>query len=192
MMTRKQIRMLELLDNLISDCKECSLHKNGRCLPYWTPYSKYLIVGEAPGADEVDNEPFVGKAGKILWESMNEFNIRKEEFAIINTVQCRPVNNGRNGKPSPMQMKMCYKWVRKFMTVVDPIAGMALGNYPNDILFGQSTGIINRNGHNEWYEINDREIVFIQSVHPAYCIYNATNGKSMLERSIKELKRFTQ
>jgi len=67
MLSDKQIRDLNTLDLEITRCERCSLHVNGMCIPYWTPFTKYAIIGEAPGIREIaNNEPFVGKSGEIL------------------------------------------------------------------------------------------------------------------------------
>ena len=79
------MRMLELLDDQISQCTSCELHEGGRVKPYWTPMSVLAGLGEAPGKEEVEqNEPFVGKAGDILGNSMAKNGFRKSDFLIIN------------------------------------------------------------------------------------------------------------
>jgi len=47
------------LDDQILSCKNCSLWTGGYCKPFWTPNSKYGIIGEAPGSNEVNNEPLL-------------------------------------------------------------------------------------------------------------------------------------
>ena len=106
MLTRKQIRMLELLDEQVLSCQSCILYNGGRCKPFWTKSSKYAILGEAPGGNEVRfNEPFYGPAGTILWEMLLEHGIRKDEFVIVNSVNCRPteVRNGRKRNSKPLK-----------------------------------------------------------------------------------------
>jgi DNA polymerase len=189
-MNERQRELLELLDGLIEECKECPLHVNGKALPYWTPNSRFLIIGEAPGKNEVENgEPFVGRAGKNLWEAMAKHGFRREDFGIINRVQCRPVVDNKNGKPTVTQMSTCQKWVRKFIKCLDPKVVILLGNYAKSIVDNKNGGIENMNGKTllmaEELSGKTYGLVCVCSVHPAVCIYEGQAGVEKLEKAIK-------
>lgn len=190
-LSQKKIRLLELLGDQISECKNCMLHEGGKSLPYWTPISCYIIIGEAPGKEEVDTEPFIGSAGKRLWESMSEFGYRKEQFAIINSVQCRPVKGGRNGKPSKKQCQRCYPWIRKFIKIIEPEKILILGNYAMaTMLGGEPKGITSVNGNEKViYGYEPGNIPAVLSVHPAVCIYNGEDGKKDLLHAIENFSK---
>ena len=182
-MNQKQTKMLQLLDEKIQSCTKCNLHENGGCKPYWTEQSKYVILGEAPGRNEVtSNEPFIGSAGKNLWSIMAEFDLTKEEFLIMNSVNCRPVNGNKNGKPTKEQMLTCRSWIRKYIKVLQPELILILGSYPLLTMTGL-TGIMSLNSeviHNMEFDIDA-----VISIHPAMCIYKGEEGKQMLRESIK-------
>ena len=181
------MRMLELLDNQISQCTDCELHTGGRVKPYWTPMSTFAALGEAPGKNEVElNEPFIGKAGGILGNNMAKYGYRKEEFLIINSVNCRPVEGGANGKPKMEHISSCKKWVNKYIKVVRPEKMMAFGNFARGSLSGNYVGIVKYNG---WVEtVGDYGIYVVYSVHPAYCIYQGEPGEVMLRKSIEKFR----
>jgi len=188
LLSNKQIRMLMLLDGMISQCTDCELHTGGRVKPYWTPMSIFCALGEAPGKDEVDkNESFVGKAGEILGTAMTKQGFRKEQFLVINSVNCRPiVGGGVNGKPTFKQVKTCHQWVRKYIKVVGPEKMIAFGNYARGSLNGSFDGIVRYNG---WVDtISQYQIYAVMSVHPAYCIYQKDSGIKLLEDSIAKFK----
>lgn len=187
LLSNKQMRMLELLDGKISQCTDCELHTGGRVKPYWTPMSTFCALGEAPGKNEVDkNEPFVGKAGEILGTAMAKQGFRKEQFLVINSVNCRPVNGGSNGKPTLEQVRTCRQWVRKYIKVVSPEKMIAFGNYARGSLNGSYQGIVKYNG---WIEtLTQYQIYAVMSVHPAYCIYQKDSGIKLLEESIAKFK----
>ena len=181
------MRMLELLDGMITQCTECDLYTGGHVKPYWTPMSIYAAVGEAPGAQEVvENEPFVGKAGEILGESMAKVGFRKEEFLMINSVNCRPTNGGRNDKPTLLQVEICRKWVRKYILVLNPEKIIGFGNFARGTLTGYYSGIVKHNGWIERIHPYDKNTVF--SVHPAYCIYNQKDGVEKLDHAIEKFR----
>lgn len=186
----KQIRLLELLETQISECKGCpNLRRNGQCLPYWTPFSEYLIIGEAPGRDEVNSEPFIGVTGKKLWELMFDLGLRKENFAIINTVQCRPMAGKKNGKPTKKNCERCYPWIRKFVKIIQPEKGILFGNYAKASFYdGEPSGILRYNSQRRSLCFDDYEVDIILSVHPSMMIYKGDDGVSLISKSIKEFK----
>lgn len=183
-MDKKQLRMLHLLDGVVSKCEICSLFQNGRAKPYWAESSRYAIIGEAPGFDEVrENSPFVGKAGKILWDIMEQNNFHREDFLIINSVNCRPVIGNRNGKPTNMQMEQCRPWIRKYLKVLKPEAILLLGGYALFTILGKND-IMKHNG--EKFYSKEFDCSILCSVHPAYIIYNPKGGEQMLRESIEK------
>jgi len=186
-MNNKQYRMLELLDGQISECVECELHTGGRCKPYWTEDSKYVIVGEAPGKNEVEqNKPFCGTAGNHLWGIMKLQGFHREDFLIINSTNCRPVVGNKNGKPNLTQIQTCRKWIRKYLTVLKPEAILILGNYAMGTMSDQSFGIMSMNS--EILNNDEFGCRMILSVHPSMCIYRGKEGQQMLLESAKALR----
>jgi uracil-DNA glycosylase len=184
-MNSKQLRMLQLLNSQISQCEDCELFNNGRCTPYYSKSSKFMIIGEAPGANEVkSNMPFIGTAGNHLWSLMVKYDLNRNDFLIINTVNCRPVDGNRNGKPNSLQLQACEKWFRKYVKVMQPKAILSLGGYAMSRITGVSDGIMRMNSSVSEY----KGIPVVFSVHPAMCIYRGDDGRRLLERSIKEFK----
>lgn len=185
MLTNKQTKLLTILDKQIQECTECDLHKTGRCKPYWSEESEYVMILEAPGHDEViQNSPVVGSAGKKLWLLADHFSLPREKFLIINSVNCRPVIPGtnKNGKPTNPQIRTCRKWVRKYIKVLAPKKGIIMGNYSLFTIFEQD-GIMSRNATVEYSR--EFNMDFVKSIHPALCIYNPERGKNMLFKSLK-------
>ena len=74
-MDNRTIRLLHLLDSRIEQCIECPLHINGRIQPYWNVNSSYVLIGN------VENNAF-------LWELMEKQGFYKEQFLIINSLNC--------------------------------------------------------------------------------------------------------
>lgn len=125
MLDERQIRLLELLEDKISQCDYCDFHTK-KCLPYWTPLSKYLIIGKHPNDNEIDNEPLLDKN---LWATMDKCGFRKEEFAIINNVQCQPPAD-----PPWKNKVICEPWVRKFVKILEPQKILMLTEFRRDYI----------------------------------------------------------
>ncbi len=197
---RKRLRMVGLLDDQLRTCASCQLHSNGRCKPYLGPDAKYAIIGEAPGYNEVrENEPFVGQAGEILWNAMNAKGLYKKDFFIINSVNCRPVDeqkSWKNGKPTEEEQEKCKPWIRKYLNVIKPEGVLVLGNYAMYTITGNDSGIMSINGDVlSESEVNvgfRLKMPYVLSIHPALCIYRKDEGRAMLAASIGALKQVVE
>ena len=189
MLSQRQIRLLQLLDIQVKTCQKCQLSGNGTAIPHWTPNSRYAIIGEAPGYNEVRTEtPFVGAAGKILTDMLGEIGFRRSEFLIINSVQCRPVDGNRNAKPNEMQLKVCQDYVRKYINIINPEKILCLGNYAKYIFTGDITGVLRQRGTFRDLLLKEREYPVLFTIHPAYCIYNEEDGIPLLREDIQLFK----
>lgn len=188
MLSKKQARMLQLLDSQILACKRCGLHNGGRCKPYWTTRSRYVIVGEAPGKQEVvENTPFIGMAGQVLWDTIYKvLRCMRSDFAIINSVNCRPTDGIRNLKPDRGDQVACKQWIRKFLKIIEPEKVLILGNYAMGTMLGKHSGIVKFNATEGLLESYYKNAPFVISVHPAYTMYNKDDGLQKLEEAIQK------
>jgi len=94
-----------------------------------------LIVGEAPGKDEVaQGTPFVGKAGENLQKLIKLSGLSRErDFLITNTFPFRTFTIGKNGKisnrtPSTQLLKEGSRWLEQEIGIVEPSLILLLGN----------------------------------------------------------------
>src|SRR6201997_2219461 len=64
-----------------------------------------MFVGEAPGASEDEQGlPFVGRAGKLLSQLLEEIGLLRDDVFIANTLKCRPPGNR---DPQPHEIENC-------------------------------------------------------------------------------------
>ncbi len=82
---------------LAEKCKKCQLCKGRTKVVFGTgPVPcNLMLIGEAPGADEdLQGEPFIGRAGQLLTKILESINIKRpDDIYIANTVKCRPPEN---------------------------------------------------------------------------------------------------
>jgi DNA polymerase I-like protein with 3'-5' exonuclease and polymerase domains/uracil-DNA glycosylase len=77
---------------LCNRCWLASRRAGGPVPPEEPDGAKILIVGEAPGGDEVVvGRPFVGPSGRELFVSLGALGYNRGNFAISNTMLCRPL-----------------------------------------------------------------------------------------------------
>ena len=115
------------LDKLICECQKCPLGRTRNKFVFGVGNSNadVMLIGEAPGADEdVQGEPFVGRAGKLLNDILKAINFEREEVYIANIIKCRPPGN-RN--PLPEEMEKCIHYLYKQIDLIKPKVILCLG-----------------------------------------------------------------
>jgi uracil-DNA glycosylase family 4 len=195
-MTPHDIKLLNLLDSQVQSCTKCNLYSNGRAKPYWANTSQYGLLLEAPGKQEVDqNTPVVGSAGNKLWAELHEVGLERSDFLIVNSVNCRPLDGNKNGKPTVEETTLCSDWIRKYLRIVKPTKMLVMGKYAiesfNRIVGGEilpTDSIMNNNGKVTFVSFFELQVHIVVSVHPAFCIYRPEKGIQALKHSIEVFK----
>nr|WP_306306134.1 uracil-DNA glycosylase [Methylomonas koyamae] len=84
------------LQHQVAICRACSLceTRTQTVFGVGNKHADWLLIGEAPGRDEdLQGEPFVGRAGQLLNEMIRAIGLRREQVYIANMLKCRPPNN---------------------------------------------------------------------------------------------------
>ncbi|MDF2735091.1 MAG: phage polymerase-related protein [Chloroflexota bacterium] len=96
--------------------------------------ARLMLVGEQPGDQEdVQGEPFVGPAGRILDRALEEAGIDRERVFVTNVVKhfkWRPAPSGKrrlHERPNRTEIGACLPWVRSELALVRPEALVLLG-----------------------------------------------------------------
>ncbi|MEO0202717.1 MAG: uracil-DNA glycosylase [candidate division WOR-3 bacterium] len=128
-------RVLKLFEEKIKNCTKCELHRSRTKFVFGTgnPYARVILIGEAPGFEEdKKGEPFVGKAGKLLNQILEEIGINRErDLYITNVVKCRPLNNR---DPKEIEIMTCKPYLDFQIKVISPKLIVALGRYSAGLL----------------------------------------------------------
>ncbi len=136
------------------------------------PHAELMFVGEAPGADEdLQGEPFVGKAGQLLTKIIQAMGFTREEIYIGNVLKCRPdmpAGSAGNRKPIPEEMRTCLPWLEKQIALIKPRALVALGATAVEGLLGNTEPVGKLRGR--FLEFHG--IPVMTTYHPAYLLRN--------------------
>lgn len=113
-------------------CDECSL-RQCPVVPASGPLNaKLVVVGEAPGAVEVEKgEPFVGPSGVLLDYAFKQANINPDDVYKTNVVMCRPPNNR---EPSPEEVAACLPRLVYELEQTEQAPVLALGMIATEAL----------------------------------------------------------
>jgi DNA polymerase len=133
-------------------------------------HSPLMFVGEAPGVDEdIEGEPFVGKAGQLLTRIIQTMGFRRDSVYIGNILKCRPdtpPGTTGNRKPTPDEMKTCLPYLLEQIDLIQPQVIVALGATAMEGLFGRQCFITKERGH--WRQF--RNIPVMPTYHPSYVL----------------------
>ena len=155
------------------------------------PEAKLMFVGEAPGEEEdLQGEPFVGKAGQLLTKMITAMGLTREQVYIANIVKCRPdMPPGASGnrKPTKQEMETCVPYLRAQIDVIQPSVMVALGATAVEGLLGPVGTIGSLRGKFLEY----RGTPLMPTYHPSYLLRNQSNTekRKVWEDLLKVMER---
>ena len=168
---------LRALRDELGDCTRCKLAGGRTTLVFGVgnPAAELMFVGEGPGADEdLQGEPFVGKAGQLLTKMIEAMGFRREQVYIANVVKCRPPGN-RN--PEPDEIEACEPFLRGQIGAIRPRVIVALGKFAAQTLLRDTTPITKLRGRWMAYE----GVKLMPTFHPAYLLRSPDEKKKAWE-----------
>ena len=135
------------------DCKGCELWKPATQVVFsaGNPKAPLAFVGEQPG-DVEDREgiPFVGPAGRVLQDALDEAEVPREDVYVTNAVKhFRFTERGKrriHATPQVTHIKACLPWLEAELTLVDPALIVCLGATAARALLGSSFRVTKQRG----------------------------------------------
>lgn len=126
--------------------------------------AEWLVIGEAPGADEdKQGEPFVGRAGQLLNSMLAALGLKREQVYIANILKCRPPNNR---DPKPEEAELCRPFLERQIALIQPKLILAVGRIAAQNLLNTDTPIGKLRGR--VHQVNGIPVVV--TYHPAYLL----------------------
>lgn len=154
------------LRSSIVGCTRCALHKSRTQTVFGVGNvaAEWMIVGEAPGAEEDRRgEPFVGRAGKLLDEMMRAVGRQRSDVFIANILKCRPPNNR---DPKPEEAAACRPYLERQIATVKPKIILAVGKIAAQYLLGSDAPVGKMRGKVHQHG----DIPLVVTYHPAYLL----------------------
>lgn len=164
-------------------CEELARTRTQVVVGSGNPTARLCFLGEAPGADEDRlGEPFVGRAGKLLTDIIqNGMKLKRSDVYILNILKCRPPGN-RN--PLPDEVANCRPFLLRQLELIQPDFICCLGAIAAQNLLDTTESIGRLRGRlHSW----GRSRV-VCTYHPAYLLRNPS-AKAMTWLDIQLLMR---
>lgn len=168
---------IEELHKNINMCLKCPFGKTRTNFVFGVGNNNadIMVIGEGPGADEdLQGEPFVGRAGQLLNKILEAIHLKREDVYIANVVKCRPPGNKT---PTESEFKDCLPYLLKQIEIIKPKFILTLGAVPLLALFGKMYQISKHRGH----VLDFKGIKVIPTYHPAYLLRNPSAKKLVWE-----------
>jgi uracil-DNA glycosylase family 4 len=149
--------------NKIKNCQKCHLNKSRTNFVFGVgnSHAGVMFIGEAPGRDEdLQGEPFVGRAGQLLNKILAAINFQREEVYIANILKCRPPENR---DPLPEEIELCEPYLIEQIRLIKPKLICALGRISAQALLKTKTPLNRLRGRFHDYQGTK----FLVTYHPA-------------------------
>ncbi len=170
---------LDALRSLVAGCRRCDLHRTRTQTVFGVgnPHPEWLIIGEAPGAEEDrQGEPFVGRAGQLLNAMLAAIGLRREEVYIANILKCRPP---QNRDPRPEEVACCQPYLQRQVALLAPRIILAVGRIAAQNLLAITTPIGKMRG--QVYALGALRVPVVVTYHPAYLLRSPTEKRKAWE-----------
>lgn len=172
-------------------CQKCPLGKTRTNIVFsgGVPNSKLMLIGEAPGYyEDMQGEPFVGKAGQLLDKILGCVGFsRRENIYICNTLKCRPPENR---DPLPDEKLACSEYLEAQVKILQPRIILLCGRVAVHSFLDTKLGITKIRG--KWFE-GPYYSKMMPIFHPSYLLRNDSREKGspkwLMWQDIKEVRR---
>ena len=163
-----KLETLGVIAAAVAGCRRCPLYATAtNPVPgAGHPNADFMIVGEAPGANEdAQGVPFVGQAGQLLTKIIEAIQLRRDDVFIANVLKHRPPGN-RN--PLPEEVAACSPYLVRQIELVRPKVILALGTFAAQTLLETKLTIGKLRGQVHRYY----GVPLVVTYHPAALLRN--------------------
>ena len=148
---------LEELKRECLGCRRCGLCETRTNVVFGVgaPDAEVMFIGEGPGEQEdLQGEPFVGRAGKLLDDMLELIDLDRSRIYIANMVKCRPP---KNRDPLPEEQAACSEWLERQIALIRPKIIVCLGRISAMRFLGPDFRITRE--HGQWVDLGCRRVM---------------------------------
>lgn len=166
-------RTLKSLREAARDCRGCRLWMVGTQTVFGEGRApaRVMLVGEQPGdREDVEGHPFVGPAGRLLDEALEEAGIDRQRVYVTNAVKHFKWERGDKSKrrihkkPNDGEIRACRPWLDEELALVKPEVVVCLGATAAQALLGKQLRVTKTRGQRQKAPFAD---AVFATVHPS-------------------------
>ena len=175
---------IEKLREQCASCRNCPLGATRTKLVFGVGKapSELMLIGEGPGEQEdLQGEPFVGPAGRLLDDMLEMIGLDRTRIYIANTVKCRPP---QNRDPMDTEMNACRPWLERQIEIVRPKIIVCLGRIAAGEMIKKDFRITRE--HGQWFEKDGVKLMAIY--HPSALLRDVAKRPETFA-DLRELRR---
>jgi DNA polymerase len=183
---------LKKLREAAAGCKACPLWQTGTQTVFGEGSAKadVVFVGEQPGDQEdLEGRPFVGPAGKLLDQALEEAGIDREQVYVTNVVKhFKWKSQGKrriHQKPNWKEIGACRPWLDAEIAVLEPRVLVCLGATAAQALLGRDFRVSRQRGELVESPLAEKTIA---TVHPS-SILRAEDRDVQFEEFVRDLRK---
>jgi len=151
-----------------------------------------MLVGEQPGdKEDLAGRPFVGPAGKILEEALEEAGISRSEVYVTNAVKhfsWEPDERGKrriHKKPRYSEVEACRPWLDAEIEALRPKVIICMGSTAAQALLGKDFSVLRRRGT---FVPSHLAPFVMATVHPSSILRSREDRREQMQAFIRDLR----
>lgn len=163
----------------VAACTRCALHatRTQTVFGVGSTRAEWLIVGEAPGAEEDRRgEPFVGRAGQLLNAMLRAIGLAREQVYIANVLKCRPPGNR---DPAADESEKCLPYLERQIALLKPRIMLAVGRIAAQNLLKTDAPLARL--RQQAHAFGVAQVPLVITYHPAYLLRSPTDKRKAWE-----------
>jgi len=163
------------LQQSVAACVACDLHATRTQTVFGSgnQQADWMIVGEAPGAEEEQQgTPFMGQSGQLLTAMIEAMGLKREQVYITNVLKCRPPENR---DPDADEMMACHSFLRRQIALLQPKVILAVGRVAAQNILDSTELMKDLRG--KVFKYKDSGIPVVATYHPAYLLRAPTEKR---------------
>lgn len=168
---------LEDMQNAAESCRACPLWENATQTVFGQGHQSadIMLIGEQPGDEEdISGLPFVGPAGKLLDDVLEEAGLSRDEIYLTNAVKhfkWKPGGKRRlHDNANRAEMKACRPWLLGEIAKVSPRVIVTIGNTAASAVISSSFKITRDRGLIDGENDIDFKGVIVATIHPSFLL----------------------
>ena len=181
---------LPVLRDALPRCEGCELYKPATQAVFGEgrAHAPILLIGEQPGdAEDLAGKPFVGPAGKVLDQAIEELGFDREAMYVTNAVKhFKFTERGKrriHESPNLREITACRPWLLAELDAVQPKVVVCLGASAAKSLLGAKFALMKERGKVVESPYAPRVIA---TIHPSAVLRAEGDTKRVLYEFIKQ------